>query len=298
MNQSSSEAFSPSLSSVPSDVSSSGQLCNAESSPKCPTCHLDEEPRGNVYALGRIDVRFPRLSIEKEFAQVVGRTDATGLTDRQTLHDILVKRENRYLLRQLCFVFSVEGIETYLLHPKDPADFDLLIDAIRPSPRPSDVDVVIGTLGPIAPTEMCNGLLLPIVIFEQLYSFDIDSLIKSIPRPSKTMKGFESTAEEVFSRIQQLADNSGATDQHRALNYLCVRYKEIYSTTAHAHARNCALTSIETRPSRLSGARSVIDVIFCYTNRQTDVVEKFFTRVDITEQFPFLVSKMTQYFDR
>jgi len=28
------------------------------------------------------------------------------------------------------------------------------------------------------------------------------------------------------------------------------------------------------------------------------VVEKFFTRVDVTEEFPFLVTKMSGYYDR
>jgi hypothetical protein len=42
----------------------------------------------------------------------------------------------------------------------------------------------------------------------------------------------------------------------------------------------------------------VVDVIFAYTNRATDVVEKYFVRVDVTEQFPFLVTKMSPYYDR
>jgi hypothetical protein len=42
----------------------------------------------------------------------------------------------------------------------------------------------------------------------------------------------------------------------------------------------------------------VVDVIFAYTNRNTDVVEKFFTRVDVTEEFPFLVTKLSPYYDR
>jgi hypothetical protein len=33
-------------------------------------------------------------------------------------------------------------------------------------------------------------------------------------------------------------------------------------------------------------------------NRATDVTEKFFVRVDVTEAFPFLVSKMAPYYDR
>jgi hypothetical protein len=35
-----------------------------------------------------------------------------------------------------------------------------------------------------------------------------------------------------------------------------------------------------------------------YPNRQTDVTRTFFTRVDVTEEFPCLVSKMAPYYDR
>jgi hypothetical protein len=42
---------------------------------------------------------------------------------------------------------------------------------------------VIGTRGPIASPEMCNGLMVPIVVFDKIYSFDRDTLIKAIPRP-------------------------------------------------------------------------------------------------------------------
>ena len=93
----------------------------------------------------------PRPDVEKEFAQVTGRTETAGLTDRQALHAVLGQRQNRYLARQLCWVFTIEGLETYILQPRDPADLDLLVDAVRPTPSPLDVDVVIGVRGPIAP---------------------------------------------------------------------------------------------------------------------------------------------------
>ena len=42
-----------------------------------------------VYALGRVDARFPSLAVEKEFHQVTGRTNTAGQTDRQALHSVL-----------------------------------------------------------------------------------------------------------------------------------------------------------------------------------------------------------------
>jgi hypothetical protein len=256
-----------------------------------------------VYAIGRVEPRFPSLAVEKEFAQATGRLEETaGLTDREATRSVLSERENRYLVRQICFVLTIEGLETYILQPRDPADFDLLVDAVRPAPRPADIDVVIGVRGPLAPPEACNGLMVPIVAFDQIYSFDVDSLVQDLPRPesipARQEQRFRSAAEELFYRIMQLMDNAGATDEHRALNYLAVRYPAIYATAAEQHGRNASLSGVEVRPSRLSGVRRIMDVIFSYTHRETGVMESFFVRVDVTEEFPFLVTRMTPYFER
>jgi PatG Domain len=101
-----------------------------------------------VYAIGKVEPRFPSLSVEKEFAQITGRTETAGLSDRQALQRVLSDRQNRYLARQLCWVLTIEGLDTYLLYPRDPSDLGLLVEAVRPVPSPLDVDVVIGTQAP------------------------------------------------------------------------------------------------------------------------------------------------------
>ena len=158
---------------------------------------------------------------------------------------------------------------------------------------------MIGLRGPVAPPEMCNGLMVPVVSFDQIYSFDRDALIKAIPKPPKAgAREYSSAAEELFDRIMQLTDNAGATDGYRALNYLAVRYPAIYANTAEQFADGASLTAVDVRPSPLSAVRKIVDVIFAFTNRATDVVDKFFVRVDVTEEFPFLVTKLSPYFDR
>jgi hypothetical protein len=290
----------------PSVISAARPVANLLASQPCPTCGAAPAANGGaaatpsyVYAIGRIEPRFPRPSVEKEFVQAVGRDKTPGLTDRQALHSVLSKPENRYLVRQLCWVMTIESLETYILVPRDPADISLLVEALRPTPQPWDLDCVIGFRGPIAGPEACNGLMVPIVAFDQIYSFDREALIKAIPRPEKTTaKDFAPAAEELFDRIMQMADNAGATDEHRALNYLAVRYPAIYASAAEAFGRNASVTAVDVAPSPLSGTRKVVDVIFSYTNRNTDVTEKFFTRVDVTEEFPFLVTKLSPYYDR
>ncbi|HME19971.1 MAG TPA: hypothetical protein VKI44_01155 [Acetobacteraceae bacterium] len=268
----------------------------------CPTCGGGigpTSPPSFVYAIGRIEARFPQLSVEKEFAQATGRSDTHGATDRQVLHQILTRHENRYLARQLCWVMSVEGLETYILVPRDPADLQLLIEALRPAPSRADVDVVIGMKGPIAPPTLCNGLVVPIVAFDQIYSFDVDALMSEIPCPEgMAAEQFKTVAEEVFERVIQVGDNAGATDRDRALNYLVMRYPAVYASVADEHAKNATLSAVDVLPSSLSGTRRIVDVVFTFTNRTTDVVTKRFVRVDVTEEFPFLVTKMSPYFDR
>ena len=293
---------------TPSIAPSSGSLSRTTLSPQggtetCGSCGgasaFGAGTMSFVYALGRVEPRFPSLSVEKEFAHATGRAQTTGLTDRQALHSVLSKPENRYLVRHLCWVLTIEGLDTYIVQPRDPADFNLLVEALRPTPSPLDIDVVVGVRGPIAPPELCNGLTVPIVVFDQIYSLDRDALIKAIPRPEKaTEKQFKPAAEELFDRIIQITDNAGGSDEHRALNFLSVRYPAIYAQAAAGFARDFSLTAVEVRPSSLSGVRRIVDVTFSFTNRNTDFTEKFFVRVDVTEEFPFLVTKLSPYFDR
>jgi hypothetical protein len=39
-------------------------------------------------------------------------------------------------------------------------------------------------------------------------------------------------------------------------------------------------------------------VVFSFTNRDTRVTEKYFVRVDVTEEWPFLVTGMSPFYER
>ena len=254
---------------------------------------------GYVYALGQIQVRFPSLGVEKEFAQVVGRAEPPDLTDDETLYRVLSDPDNRYLVRQLCFILSVQGVETYILRPRDSAGYDLLVEAVRPVSSPWDLDVVIGRRGPVAPPELCNGLTVPVVVFEQIYSFDSGELIRAVERPAEIpAKDFETASRKLLERLLQIGDNSGTTDEHRAINYAAVRNAKIYQETVREYARGFRLSAVDVCPSRLSGSRRILDIVFSYTSRKTDVTEKSFLRIDVTEMFPFTRTNWSPYYDR
>lgn len=276
-------------------------LGEARAQQSCPTCAANATaaaPPSWIYAIGNVGPRFPRISVEKEFAQALGREKTTDLTDRQAFQAALSKPENRYLVRQLCWVMTIGGLETYILAPRDPADLALLVDTLRPTHEPTDLDCVIGSRGPIATPEMCNGLMVPIVVFDKIYSFDRDTLIKAIPRPEKvSAKEFEPKAAEVFHSMTQMRENAGATDADRAVNYLAVRYPRIYEAAVEAFGKNQSLSAIDVRPSTLSNTRTLVDVVFSWRHRNNDVVEKQAVRVDVTDEFPFLAKPLSPYYD-
>lgn len=276
----------------------------APSANPCPSCGAGlsggSQPPRCVYAIGQVLARYPNLSIEKEMAQAAGRSDTAGLTDPQVLHTVLSKPENRYLAKEICWVLTIGGCESYILHASDPGDLNLLIETLRPNPSPTDLDVVIGLMGPVAEPQWCNSLLVPIVNIKQVYSFKREELIKAIPKPDKiSAKEFAPMAEELLDRILQIVGNAGLTADHRALNYLAVRYPGFYTAVGTAFNNNQSLTSVEVRPSPLGGGtRIVVDCILAFTDRTTDVISKQFVTVDVTHCFPFLMRKLSPYFDR
>lgn len=198
---------------------------------------------------------------------------------------------------------TVAGLETYVLLPSTPDGLDLFPSTLRSDPQPTDLDLVIGSRVGVAPATMCNGLTLPLVSVDQIYSFDRATLVAAIPQGDETKSGskgaqFRRSAAELLDHMISIADNAGATDEHRAINYLAVRYPAIYGLAFKALEENKALTAVDVRLSPLTGARNIVDVVLVFTDRATDVVEKHFVRVDVTEKWPFLVSRLAPYFDR
>ncbi len=250
-----------------------------------------------VYAIGTIEPRFPSVSVEKEYAQAAAGMETEGLTDRQALYEVL--RQNRYLAREMCWVLRIEGLESYILLIRDHMDLDQLVAALQPADIATDRDVVVGARGPMAGPNMCHGLVAPTLIMDKIYSFDIPGFIAAIPKPEGVEENaFRATAEELFHRIMQMADNVGASAEHRTVNYLAVRYPPIYTLATEMFARDAFLSGVDVRPDQLSGVRRIVKAVFGFTHRKTDVTEKFFLRVDVTEKWPFLVSKLQPFYDQ
>ncbi|MGW8762979.1 cyanobactin maturation protease PatG family protein [Streptomyces sp. NPDC055815] len=260
----------------------------------------DNDDGGYVYVLGRVRAVFPNVSIQHEFFQVAGAGGQTDSTDADAMYRVLSAPENRYLARQMCFVLSVQGVDTYILEATDPTGLDELVEALRPVDDGRDLAVVVGALGPVAPPSACQGLSVPVVGVVKTWGFDRKELIGAIERPQGTSrKEFEKVVGALLDRLLQLSDNAGTDPVGRVLNYLTVRCQEMYQKTNEKRAEGSVLTSVEAGPSRLSSrSQTVITVVFSYTNLQTNVVEKYFVRVGLAGYFPFPVTPFQEYFAR
>jgi hypothetical protein len=104
-------------------------------------------------------------------------------------------------------------------------------------------------------------------------------------------------ATNAFGVLTLLADNTGQTDEHRAINYLTFKSLALYTKEIEMELTGFALNSVTAQPDPLSGARRIQDVILLYASTSTTQVQRYFTRVDVSGQFPFMVNDLAIYYD-
>ena len=133
--------------------------------------------------------------------------------------------------------------------------------------------------------------MVPIVAVEQTYSFDRAALVGAVPRPDRIKKDeFAAAVEDVVARIVQLADNAGASDEHaRSTTWRCAipestRSPPMPSPQSVAHRRRRAPVGAERDAADRRG-----DFGLHATGRPTSWRGR--SAVDVTELFPFLVTK-------
>ncbi|MER6912477.1 hypothetical protein ABT354_12480 [Streptomyces sp. NPDC000594] len=255
---------------------------------------------GFVYVLGQVNPVFPDASVQHEFFQAAGVGDIRDASEAEAMHRVLSDPENRYIARQMCYVLAVQGVDTYILVPADPTELIDLLEALHPVKNDRGMAVVVGHRGPVAPPGLCQGLSVPVVGVEKIWSFDRKHLFRAIKRPGgAARKEFESGAKDLFQRLIQLNDNAGADPADRAINYLAVRSEQMYLEANRKRDDGYILTQVEAGPSRLSsGAQTVVTVVFSFTHRQTNVTDKFAARVDVSGLYPFTVTPPQPYYDR
>ncbi|MEU6393625.1 hypothetical protein [Streptomyces sp. NPDC046939] len=270
-----------------------------------------------VYAVGRLAPRFASLGAEKEFDQLSSADAALGRVewDVGLLRRVLERPENRYVARQVCWVLTVQDVESYLIVPRDDEDIAELLASL-PENGQEVLHVVVGSTPPAGgavPAE-ASALGLPALSMQQFMSFTQQEFVDALPLPveaqlsssgteesreteeeagSRTRDGFRAVATDVFARFTKRAGNWGRSDEHRALNYVALRYPKVYSAVFEAARSGKSFVGVEARRGAVSGQRRVVAVQLTVRDRRTDMTEHWQCLVDVTDVFPFLAGPLS-----
>lgn len=280
-------------------------------------------PPAYVYAIGAITPVFPSLSVEKEFLQALEplippvdpRTIPVPLSDAWYFQ-VLGKASNLYIAREMCWQFRRDATTPYLLIPRAQDELVGMVSASAPSPRDTvDFDVVLGRVGPTALPEMCNGLILPTIICDETFNFSSKQYMQDISAillqgtkisPPVTIVD-DKLLSTTFAAVLRMSDNTGDTNAFRAMNFLVVRYIELYVlfynmainnfyTKASLTETRYLITTIKTQPAPIQGSQTIIDVIFSFVGQTTNTLFRWSCRVDVSGEFPFLVFPLAPYY--
>jgi hypothetical protein len=300
--------------SSPARAAITPQACSCGGQGTC-TCGKGS-PQSYVYAIGGIRPAFPSLSVEKEFYQAVSQADSTKPPDKRLVFETLSRAENLYIAREMCWVLQKGAgkVDYFIVKPRSYEELTGLIESIAPRDD-FDFDVIIGLRGPVAPPDMCNGLRLPVVICSEAFDFTDREMIAAIElaveEEDEDGDGDEDKttiwATDIFWEIIKLTNNTGDTDEYRAINFLATRYLGIYQTTyylkykaagliTHADPSGYSLMRVAAQPAVVQGTRKILDVIFTYRGNSTNAMLQWFCSVDVTGLFPALVTPMTRHY--
>jgi hypothetical protein len=263
-----------------------------------------------VYAIGTVEAEYPNVAVEREM-QILGH--AMGVEpkpdnemplkptqDRSWQHAVLSKdrKITRYIARQLSWRLTIEDFPAFVLRPRDPSDFDGLIDCLL-RPKYSKPAGGKGKKGAKARSTSIESPFGP--------AQDLDVVVGV--KGTRTPDGIEVMVDQIFTIpperlaprglgfFAQLSDNYGLTDADRAYNFLAARYT--ISPENLDEIKEFGLVGVPIASSRLSGDNArVVRVIFTLRGTKTPVERKYFMRVDVTHEFPFVVTPWHEYLER
>lgn len=290
---------------VPNETTN--QITAQQIAPQGCGCSGSNQMLGFAFAIGNLQPIFSSNSIQNEFSYACQQANVSPVAS-SSYYEILSQAENFYIAKEMCWLMQISGIDSYIVHPKTDAVLYDFIDSLNPAYLGNRTfDVIIGTRGPVASPQACNGLQLPVVSCELSYHFTFDMFVTAMRDAIAPGFKLQDEDDSLAIRVQEMlefmldkvnSEGEGATDSSRVINYLTIRVQQIYEMALSMHmnvspdgAENpYFLNSISVQPSRVNGNRNIQDVIFEYVNNYNSQSQWRYLRVDISGKYPFLVT--------
>ena len=268
----------------------------SSSAAPCPECAA----RGSLqqeqfaYTIGRLDVRFPSLGIEREYQQRE-RAMADLPQHPRNARIRAVLEQNPHLATRIGWIFSIGGNPAFALSPASAGLKERFFTALSHSHENDHFSVAIGRVGPFVNPATYGGLLLPLLQVDQLYPTtqgEWSASLSHMARGALDLRKidadlFHTISHGIFRDVTGMPENLGVSDGHRALNYLLVQHPGMF--LAAAERQNHQLDRIETRVLQAVAGRRHVAVILTFLDRTTGVPERVFCTVDVTEEWPFVI---------
>jgi hypothetical protein len=262
-----------------------------------------------VYAYGSVNAKFPGLSLEREFYQALESVPPRSPADQfnventvdvdilnqelnrtHLLYSVLRKPENIYIAREMVWIFQDRaGLMEYVIAPENDEHVSLLVTTIAPGRDGlPGASILIGEL--ISPTSIAGLIDAPTV------------RLVALRKPLVPVCG---TDDGTFQQVQSLLINQGAANNDRALNFVLLNHGDFYATSQNllqpvrGTPTAYGFTVVEARTlSRRINHDEVVDVIFIYAPETSGPRIQYYSLVNVTGLFPFIVVPFTKYLPR
>lgn len=282
-----------------------------------------------IYVGGFIKAEFDNLGLQKEFERNLASSNDHGdsalfmpehlegaleskswYQDRAyCLYKHLSNPKNRYIARQMKWSL-INGYrdKMYLLEANS-QHLNALIEALKPSDdgHQNKRDTKNETLTPISivGSYQQNGAeTLPSV---HILKIDMISPSDIVQKIHSLHAGFnDKKIKKVITDMLSLAQNNGDSDQDRALNYTLQYNLEVYMgayeliynhATSHSDRETAQLNNV-TVLTEICGERKVAKVIFDFQNVENSIGQHWYCAIDVTDDYPFLLTKFKRYLPR
>jgi hypothetical protein len=270
-----------------------------------------------VYAWGTLEATFPSLSIEKEFLQAIDPADAAGfdpsdtldlwrlnemVRSSPTLYKVLSRPGNLYIAREMCWhLIGPDGGRLWAIRPRNDKEVARLVTALEPDQNAvKQPQVLLGRRSPTPASPQCNGA--PAVTFNRLYRRTATDLASELMAAYPPLAQTPAQVQPLVADLLAMAPGVGESDEARALNYLLLNVLELYYQTyqllytrSAPNSNGYELIAMESLPRQGSGGREQMDLVLVFQSNDTGTLSRWYYRVDVAGDFPYLVQGWRRY---
>jgi len=275
-------------------------------------------PMSNVYVSGQVKADFPNIGLRREFercllsitnggnnSQYLATDTGTPLRKRKDLNELkkslytlFSKPQFTYVARDMSWtLMDAYGNDIYHLDSSE-TQLNELVKAIEPTDR--NVPQAVTILGE---TTLRSENNIPSITIRKVETVTPSSIINTINSQIPGMD--DNNLKKTVAEILTLGENEGYTNEDRALNYCLDHNMKIYIGAYEVLNNSNSSTSSPTAQLsniyvalQVSGSRRVAKVIFTFQNIEGGGTQSWYSAVDVTDEYPFLLVGFKRFLQR